>query len=164
MLEVARVDGASVWRGWWSIQLPQLRGAIASASALVFVYCLTSFGTILLIGGGQVHSIETEIYVSVSQYLDLGRVGSLAMIQLALGWAAFWLASRSMFQVDAGETFRLQPKGVGDRFSMVFGWIMALLLALPLFAVLGESIAASEGSAWWQNYANLLGQGCSRCA
>ncbi|MEN9753168.1 MAG: hypothetical protein RL670_859 [Actinomycetota bacterium] len=159
MLEAARVDGASGWRSWWFIQLPQLRGAIASASALVILYCLTSFGTVLLLGGGQVHSIETEIYVSVSQYLDLGRVGLLTLVQLALGWAAFWMAGRAVILADAGETIRGRLRGLGDRLAFVFGWVVVAALTLPMIAVVLASFGSSPGAAMWQNYANLGGQG-----
>jgi len=49
--ESAQMLGASRWRVFVEIDLPRLRPAITAACAIVFLFCFTSFGVILLLGG-----------------------------------------------------------------------------------------------------------------
>ena len=49
----AELDGAGRLRALVSISLPQLRPAIYSAAALIFLFSATSFGIVLVLGGGQ---------------------------------------------------------------------------------------------------------------
>jgi len=54
---------------------------MVSASATVFMYCAGSYGLILVLGGGQVNSIETEIAYAANQRLDLQEAGALAIFK-----------------------------------------------------------------------------------
>jgi thiamine transport system permease protein len=157
-LEAARLDGADRFRVFWSIQLPQLRGSIAAAGALIFLYCLASFGTVLILGGGLVHSIETEIYFSAEQYLDLGRTGALAALQLIMGVGAFAVASRlGSAQTEVqGVDLAAQPKvSPRDWFSVVASAFVLVAVLAPMVAVVWQSFIGG-GLA---NYENLAGQG-----
>ena len=156
-LEAARLDGAGKFREFWSVQLPQLRSAFLAAGSLIFLYCLTSFGSVLLIGGGQVHAIETEIYFSVTEYLDISRAGALAMVQLLLGLVVFSVASRFLSAespLDAVLDFGVKRVSRRDWFSVAFTLLIVLGLIAPMFAVAWQAFDA--GSA---NFANLAGQG-----
>jgi thiamine transport system permease protein len=72
----AELDGAGRLRTAISISLPQLRPAIFSAASLVFLFSATSFGIVLVLGGGQVQTIETLIFFAATQRLDLELAGS----------------------------------------------------------------------------------------
>ena len=69
--QAARMLGASPMRAFATVTLPRLTPAIASAAALVFLFCATSFGVVLVLGGRAFSNIETEIYRLTVQYLDL---------------------------------------------------------------------------------------------
>ena len=49
-----------------SVMLPIAAPAIASAALLVFLFCASSFGIILLLGGDKVGTLETLIYEEVA--------------------------------------------------------------------------------------------------
>src|SRR5690606_5691239 len=49
--EAARALGASPWRAFTAVTLPMLTPAIASAASIVFLFCATSFGVVLILGG-----------------------------------------------------------------------------------------------------------------
>jgi thiamine transport system permease protein len=55
--EAAEIDGAGRLEALLAISLPQLRPALFSAAALVFLFSVTSFGIVLVLGGGQIQTI-----------------------------------------------------------------------------------------------------------
>lgn len=60
--EAAQMLGASPWQTFRKITLPLLRPAILAAGLLVFIFCFSSFGVILILGGPRFATIEVEIY------------------------------------------------------------------------------------------------------
>src|SRR5690606_5747893 len=91
----ARTLGASPWRVLTRITLPMMRDALASAASLVFLFCATSFGVVIVLGGGAVRTLETEVYVRVSQLLDLRAAAVLSLVQLAIVGLVIVLTARS---------------------------------------------------------------------
>ena len=85
--EAARVLGAGRWRAWQEVTLPQLMPAIAAAALLVFTFCFTSFGVIMVLGGPRFATIEVEIYRQAVHLLNLPLAAVLSVIQLALTFA-----------------------------------------------------------------------------
>ena len=57
----ARSLGASSVRRFVSVTLPAIRGSVISAAVVVYLFCFTSYGVILILGGPGVRTIETEI-------------------------------------------------------------------------------------------------------
>ena len=49
--EAARMLGASPWRAFREVTWPLLRTAVISAASIVFLFTVTSFGVVLLLGG-----------------------------------------------------------------------------------------------------------------
>jgi thiamine transport system permease protein len=89
--QAARVLGASRWRAWWEVTLPQLAPAIAAAALLIFLYCFTSFGVILVLGGPRLATVEVEIYRQAVQRLNLPLAAMLSLVQLLLTFAVMSL-------------------------------------------------------------------------
>ena len=59
--DAARVLGAPRLRVLWEVTLPLLAPAILAAALLVFIFDLTSFGVILILGGVRLATLEVEI-------------------------------------------------------------------------------------------------------
>ena len=93
--EAAELAGAGRLRTFVSVMLPQLRGSFISATATIFLYCATSYGIILMVGGGLIHSLETDIANAAIGLLDLPRTSALALIQTLLSVVAFTISLRS---------------------------------------------------------------------
>ena len=53
---------ATALRVFFEITLPLLLPAVAAAASLVFLFCFTSFGVILILGGPRFATLEVEIY------------------------------------------------------------------------------------------------------
>jgi thiamine transport system permease protein len=80
--DAARALGASPRRAFTSVTLPALASAIGSAAAVVFLFCATSFGVVLILGGARLRTLETEIYLRTVELLDLSGAAALSLLQL----------------------------------------------------------------------------------
>ncbi|MFM6977192.1 MAG: ABC transporter permease [Micrococcales bacterium] len=152
----AQLDGASRWKTFAHITFPMLRPSIISAATLVFLYCVTSFGIILLLGAGKASTIETEIYFSLTQFLDFKTAAAFSTVQTVITILAFAISKRlgssvaGIEQVDTSER--------GDKVSfrdwpivLITALIVVLLLVLPLAQVLSRFT--------WQGFTDLAGTG-----
>jgi len=93
--EAARALGASPWRALATVTLPALAPAIAGAASLTFLFCATAFGTVLVLGGLRYGTVETEIWIQTTQYLDLRAAAVLSLVQLAVVVGALLVAGRA---------------------------------------------------------------------
>jgi thiamine transport system permease protein len=78
----AQVLGASPWRTFKEITLPQLKPAIFAGTLLVFLFNFSSFGVVLMLGGPQFATLEVEIYVQALHLLNLPMASVLSILQL----------------------------------------------------------------------------------
>ena len=70
-LAAARSLGATAWRAFWRIELPNAAPHIYSAACLVLLYCLGGFGLALLLGGQAYATAEVVIYTLVAyEYVE----------------------------------------------------------------------------------------------
>lgn len=59
--------------------------AVAGVALLVFLFAFASFGTVLLLGGGEVSSIETMVYQQLGGvFPQTSRAAALGVVQLAV--------------------------------------------------------------------------------
>lgn len=86
--DAARVLGASRLRTFTAVTLPALTPALGSAAAVVFLFCATSFGVVLVLGGARYRTLETEIYLRTVELLDLSGAAALSLLQLGAVVAA----------------------------------------------------------------------------
>jgi thiamine transport system permease protein len=157
--EAAELDGAGRLRTLLAVSLPQLRPAIFSAAALVFLFSATSFGILLVLGGGQVQTIETAIYFSATQFLELEGAAALVFIQTLITAAAFFIGSSfATGTVGLEQVFEGSRKPRVDRrdwpATVVTAGIVLGLLVMPMLLVLVEAFKVGDG--WgFTNFANL---------
>jgi thiamine transport system permease protein len=161
--EAAELDGAGRLKTLLAISLPQLRPAIFSASALVFLFSATSFGIVLVLGGGQVLSIETAIYFSTTQFLDLERAAALVLVQTLITAVAFIVGSSlSKGAIGLEQVFEGARKAKVDLRDLpavlVTAVIVIGLILMPLLLVLVEAFQVGD-SFGFQNFENLATRG-----
>lgn len=161
--EAAQLGGAGRFRIFWSISRPQLNGAIVSSLATVFLYCTASYGLILVLGGGMVNSIETEIAYAANQRLDLQEAGALAIVQTLLSIGAFMISStgrRTAIGFEVQDSQAKQPKLDRRDWPAVAVTSMAALLVLaPLALIVARAFLNNDGQATLDNFADLGGRG-----
>ncbi|HRK47774.1 MAG TPA: ABC transporter permease subunit, partial [Nocardioides sp.] len=92
--EAAAALGASPAQVFRTVTLPALRPALVGAASVVFLFCATSFGVVLTLGGLRYSSVETEIYLLTTQLLDLPAAAALSILQLLAITALLLLVGR----------------------------------------------------------------------
>ena len=149
--EAARVLGGNRARVFWEITLPLLVPALAAAALLVFLFCFTSFGVILILGGPRFATLEVEIYRQAVTLFRLPEAAALSLAQMALTFLvmAFYTRAQARAAVplnlrSAEET--AQPPVTVGRIAgvgvVVIG--LAVFLIAPLAALAGRSFAAGD--------------------
>lgn len=158
--QVAQVLGARPVQASFGFTLRYAAPAIASAAAIVFVFCFTSLGIVLLLGGGRVPTIELEIWRQVRLLVNLDVAVALTLLQavivtFALG-LSIWFQRRSVLPQTAPENTSRQLI-VSARARVLVGLgvgVSAAILATPLVALVVASFASTAGFtlAWWRGF------------
>jgi len=157
----ARTLGASPWKAFRTVTLPILRPAIASTSALVFLFSFTSFGVVLLLGDLRSTTIEVEIWRQTTAFLRLDIASTLAVFQLvgiSLILVVYgWLQRRTSVQFGHVVNEAPRPHSARQRWTMraVVG-SMIVILGTPLAVLFGRSFSEPAGGFGLANYQNLF--------
>ena len=151
--EAARVLGAGRVRTFVAVSLPALRPAIVAAGSIVFLFCFTSFGVILILGGPRYATLETEIYRQTAQLLNLPVAAALSLVQLAAVLAALGVSgwargrSRAALGLRAATEVSRRVRTAGARAFLAANLLlMATLLGAPLAVLVTRSFDGGFGS------------------
>jgi thiamine transport system permease protein len=157
--DAARSLGASPLRAFRSVTLPALAPAIGSAAAVVFLFCATSFGVVLILGGSRLRTLETEIYLRTVELLDLSGAAALSLLQLAAVVAALTVAAVARRRRESALRLRSpaprRPAGGEWAVVAVALAVVAALLA-PIVVLVSRSFAGG-----FAGYRALAGTGYS---
>ena len=159
MGEAARVLGAGRAASFIRVTLRLLLPSIAAASMLVFAFCFSSFGVILILGGPRISTLETEIYRQAVYMFNLPAAALLSVFQLVVTAAVMFGYSR--LQARSGAIQNLRPQSVTARsprsaaewlLVILCGLIPTICLLLPVASlILGSFFTRTgPGLAWWK--------------
>ncbi len=144
--EAARALGASRWQAWREVTLPLLLPSVAAAGLLTFLFCFTSFGVIIVLGGPRFATIEVEIYRQAVQQLNLSRAALLSVIQLLITFAVMSAYTRLQRRISlpldphSRQATQHQPGTPRDRLWVSINVLLMVgLLILPLVALVWRS-------------------------
>jgi thiamine transport system permease protein len=162
--QAARVLGAPPWRAFLSVTLPALVPAITAAASIVFLFCATAFGVVLILGGIRFGTIETEIWIQTTQFLNLKAASVLSVVQLVVVGAVLGVSGAARrrreraLHLTAVDAARERLGRADWAPAVVTGLVGAVLIALPMLSLVLRSLQTSHG---WslQNYANLATTG-----
>jgi len=144
--EAARMLGASRWRAFREVTLPLLIPPLGAAALLVFIFCFTSFGVILILGGPRFATLEVAIYRQTVHHLNLPLAAILSLVQIfftfGLMTAYTWLQAHTTLPVEMQARQVTQRRPQNWRKWLVLGLNMGLMLILlmaPLIALVERS-------------------------
>ena len=141
-----------VWRRSVEITLPLLMPSIIAAALLVFLFCFTSFGVILILGGPRFATLEVETYRQAVNYFNLPLAAALALVQLGLTFIVMVVYTR--LQARASLPLNLRPQSLTARrpttwrewfVVAVVNTILVVVLLTPLIALVARSVTLGEG-------------------
>jgi thiamine transport system permease protein len=147
--QVARSLGADSARVWRHVILPLLRPSLLAAGLLVFLFDFTSFGVILLLGGGSLATLEVEIYIRALQLPNLPLAALLSVIQLLFTLIFSILYSRVVNRavVQTAPRFSIaRPPGTVRERIFVFALcsLLVTFFLLPLASLPIRSVTRLE--------------------
>lgn len=152
LTQAAQMLGASPLRSFFEVSLPLLRPAIMAAAALVFIYCFTSFGVVVILGGPRFATLEVEIYRQALNLFNLPVAAALSLWQIFFTFILMWVYTRTQGNIS-------RPARVGTRRAverpvrttrqkaLVYGNVAAILLLIgsPLLALVARSVRGQNG-------------------
>lgn len=152
LTEAARMLGASPLRAFREVTLPLLRPSLISAALLIYLFTFTSFGVVLILGGPQFSTLETEIYRQYVTFLQPDVAAILSLLQILFTFGLMSLYARWQRQTAVPLDLRprqstlRRPQTAGQRL-FVGGMIGFLLLFLvtPLLALVWRSFLDRDG-------------------
>jgi thiamine transport system permease protein len=106
LTEAAKMLGASPGKAFLKVTLPLLSPAILAASLLVFIFCFSSFGVILILGGPRFATIEVEIYRQAIHLLNLPMAAALSLLQIIFTFVLMWVYTR----LQRSRSLALKPE------------------------------------------------------
>lgn len=162
-VEAARTLGASPVKALVTVTIPALGPAIASAASVVFLFCASAFGVVLILGGQRYGTIETEIWMQTTQFLDLTTASTLSIVQLVVITASLLVAGRMRARQERALRLRAddaadQPLRRADWPAVVVTGLVVLALLAPMAALLERALATPSGYGL-TNFANLATAG-----
>lgn len=156
--EAAAALGATPAQVFRTVTFPALRPAIVSAASVVFLFCATAFGVVLVLGGVRYSSVETEIYLLTADLLDLPAAAALSLVQMLAVVALLVVVGRLRAVPDPTVRRVLAPAARPQRRdlpALVATALTLCLVALPIAALVLGSVRR-EG-AWSLDFYRALG-------
>lgn len=144
--DAARVLGAGPWQVFFFVTLPLLQPAILAACTLVFIFCFSSFGIILILGGPSYATLETEIYRQAAHLFNLPAASLLCLVQIliTLGLMRTYasLTKKAVqFSPEQNPGSLRQAKKPWERLLVIGVWVFIFgLCGLPVLALVKESL------------------------
>ena len=163
--QAASVLGASPARVFLTVTLPALAPAIFSAAALVFLFCASAYGVVMVLGGAGYGTIETEIWFLTAQLLDLGGAAALSIVQLVVVGASLVVANRlqatqaraQRLRTDSSNETPWSPRRDALPTALTAAVVVGLLL-FPISTLVLRSLTTASGLGL-DHYRNLATTG-----
>ncbi|NJN93201.1 MAG: iron ABC transporter permease [Anaerolineales bacterium] len=148
--EAGQMLGLSPRQAFRQITLPLLLPVVLAAALLVFIFCFTSFGVILILGGPRFATLEVEIYRQAVNLFNLPVAAALSLLQIVFIFALMLIYTR--LQARATHPLNLQSQQATQRTPQTWRerlWVggniglVVLLLGAPLAALVWRSLTAA---------------------
>ena len=158
--DTARTLGATPAVAAWRVLFPAIGPAVRAAAIVVFLFCLTSFGVVVILGGGSVSTIEVEIWVRATRQFDLSGAAVLAGLQVLAVVATLALharfSRRSARAVRTGRRWSRRPATAGERAQVVAAVLtVGVVTLVPLGALVERSLRLPGGGHGWDHWRHL---------
>lgn len=146
--DAAEVLGATAWRQFVDITLPNARYGLLSAAFVVFTITITDFGNAVVIGG-NFPVLATEIYNQVSGQMKFGMGSVVGILLLLPAAVSIWIervATRR--QARMGHESGQPPQVLPSRWRDTAFALACCAIAASIYAVVLTVVLASFVRLW----------------
>ena len=141
----SRILGTGRLHTFFKITLPRLNPALFSAATTIFLFCVTSFGVILILGGPKNSTIETEIWRQAIWRGDISAASAFAVIQLVFVILLSWTLINAEKNTSSSEDLSRARKKKPSRRTLAFHFAyLFCLFGLPILILLERSLSANS--------------------
>lgn len=160
--EEAELGGAGRLKTAFTVILPQLATSIRSSAAIIMLYCASSYGIVLSLGGGTVNTLETALGIAVLQRLDFQHGAALALLQVIFSLVAFtasrWAGANPLsFEPKSGKSKKLDKR---DLPAFLFTMLLTFgIVIVPICLVLANAFIDSSARISFDNFLLLETRG-----
>jgi len=168
-VETARSMGATPFRAFRDVVVPQLLPSLLTASLLTFVFTFMTFPIVLALGGLQLATVEVWLYARV-QNLELAEAAALGAIETAISLGLTYLylryearqvATRSAGTPLARRQLFASVRSLRDPHRLAlagYGIVVLVVFVGPLASMVVESVTGPGGQFTLDYYRFLLSQ------
>jgi len=149
-VDAARTLGAGPARAFITVTLPALGPAIVSAASVVFLFCATSFGVVLMLSDGTLNTLETEIYRQAIGYFQLPQAVLLSLLQLGMVVVVMVPVGRlsSARSRIGAKRHALRPTGIGWIPVIATALVTLVVVLGPVAVLVYRSLRPTVGGPW----------------
>ncbi len=145
--EAAAALGATPAQVFRTVTLPMLRPAILAATSVVFLFCATAFGVVLMLGGLRYATVETEIYLLTTNLLDLQAAAALSLLQILVVTLLLLVVRRLDLSPTAASTrvpTRKRRPTTSDLPAVSLTGLGLVLVIAPIATLVAGSFRSSD--------------------
>jgi thiamine transport system permease protein len=150
LVEAGQTLGVGPWQVFRQITWPLLMPVMTAAALLVFIFCFTSFGVILILGGPRFATLEVEIYRQAVNLFNLPLAAALSLIQIVFIFALMMVYTRLQARTTRPLTLQSQqssqrvPQNWRERLWVLGNiGLMVTFLSAPLVALVLRSLTVA---------------------
>lgn len=131
--------GATPWRTFRHISLPYISESLRQATAIVFMFCFSSFGVIAILGGISRRTIEAEVFIQAVRLGDTQTAIALSVLQAIVILTVYTIGTRNTNQNDE-LTLATQQRTVPRRFHKAITIAVLIPTAIVVTPLIGVVI------------------------
>lgn len=132
-----------------SITLPKLRGVIANAFVIIFLFCFSSFAIVMVLGGSPEYStLESEIYRRAHISLDYSGASALSIFSFIITTIALslsYIGRRKEKMERRKSALKKIRKKKGKALAALMTLAMLLFILPPMLSILYRSFFDRRG-------------------
>lgn len=147
--QAAAALGASPARVWFTVTLRSLLPAIAAAASVVFLFCATAFGVVLMMGGLRYSNLETEIYYLTTEQFDLPSATALSILQIVAIVVLLLLVGRIRPRRLSRVSMTPRKPQTRDTAALMITGAVTMAVLIPLASLTTASLRRDGG---WSLY------------
>ena len=141
--------GRGKMKTFFSITLPKLRGVIANAFIIIFLFCFSSFAIVMVLGGSPEYStLESEIYRRAHISLDYSGASALSIFSFIITTLALSLTyigrRREKMVRREGRARKIKGKGM-KALAALMTLSLLLFILPPMMSILYRSFFDRKG-------------------